>query len=216
MLVDVELGRGVADEALQHGVKLVAPAFAVPLGEIDADQREFLRQHAGAREIVERRHHQALGQVAAGAEDHHGARIGRRQRPPRRRFDDLRRRRRRRCIVRHDHLLRGVGRAYNSRFGAGSPISLSTARGPHIGEWNCGASDRAMRILIWGREEMFCAGASRGLDRSARRGPAARRANPPSSPRGSEATKRSRLGRTQPPVWIASSLTLPCHDGSVD
>jgi len=51
--------------------------FSVVLSPVaDADQREILRQHVGVCEVVERRHHQALGEVAAGAEDHHGARIG--------------------------------------------------------------------------------------------------------------------------------------------
>ena len=76
-LVDVELRGGVADEAFQHVVKMVAPALGSSLRQVHADQGEFLRQHFGAREIVECRHHQALGQIAAGAEDHHGAGIGR-------------------------------------------------------------------------------------------------------------------------------------------
>ena len=57
---------------------------AVPSAPGHADQRKFLRQHFGAREIVERRHHQALGQVAGGAENHHGAGIGRLGLTPRR------------------------------------------------------------------------------------------------------------------------------------
>ena len=35
--------------------------------------REIVRQQAGQREIVERRDHQALGEIAVGAEDHDGA-----------------------------------------------------------------------------------------------------------------------------------------------
>ena len=83
--VDVELRGRIADEAFQHVVKMVAPAFRRSLGQVHADQRKFLRQHLGAREVVERRHHQALGHVAAGAEDHHGAGIGRTGLSPRRR-----------------------------------------------------------------------------------------------------------------------------------
>ena len=85
-LVDVELRGGVADEAFQHVVKMVAPALRRSLRQVHADQRKFLRQHLGAREVVERRHQQALGQVAAGAEDHHGAGIGRAGLAPRRRL----------------------------------------------------------------------------------------------------------------------------------
>ena len=92
-VVDVELRSGVADEAFQHVVKVVAPALGGSLRQVHADQREFLRQHLGAREIVERRHHQALGQVTAGTEDHHGAGIGRTGLAPRRRLDHLRGRR---------------------------------------------------------------------------------------------------------------------------
>ena len=79
---------------------------------------EIFRQRVGARQIVKRGHNQPLGQIAASPEDHHCAWIGRRQRPARRRFDDLHRRGRRRCIVRHEDLLKGWGRGYNSRFGA--------------------------------------------------------------------------------------------------
>ena len=101
-LVDVELRGGVPDEAFQRVVKMVAPALRRSLRQVHADQREFLRQHLGAREVVERRHHQALGQVAAGAEDHHGAGIGRAGLSPRRRLNHLRGRRcPDRLVVRH-------------------------------------------------------------------------------------------------------------------
>ena len=53
-----------------------APGFGGSLGEIHADQREILRQHSGARQIVERGRHQSLGQVAARAKDDHGAKVG--------------------------------------------------------------------------------------------------------------------------------------------
>ena len=90
-VVDVELGRGVADKAFQHAVKMVAPAFRRPLRSGDADQRELLGQHFGAQEIVERRDQQTLGQVAGGTEDHHRAGIGRLGLAPRRARDQLRR-----------------------------------------------------------------------------------------------------------------------------
>ena len=40
---------------------------------IDADKLELVGELAGLRQIVERRDDQALGEVAGGAEDHHGA-----------------------------------------------------------------------------------------------------------------------------------------------
>ena len=88
--IDVELRARIPDEGFQHVVKMVAPAFRGPFGQIHADQRKFLRQHLGAREVVESRDQQALGQVATGAEDHHGAGIGRRDLSPRRRLHCLR------------------------------------------------------------------------------------------------------------------------------
>ncbi len=75
-LVQIEFRRGVADEALQRLVKMIAPTLRSSLRQVHTDQREFLRQHLGVGEIVERRHNQALGQVTAGTEDHHGAGIG--------------------------------------------------------------------------------------------------------------------------------------------
>ena len=55
--VDVKFRSGIADEAFQHVVKVVAPAFGRCLTVVHADQREFVRQHLGAREIVECWHH---------------------------------------------------------------------------------------------------------------------------------------------------------------
>jgi len=56
---------------------MIAPTLHSPLPPIHADQREILRQHLGVCQIVERWHHQPFGQIAAGAEDHHGAGSGR-------------------------------------------------------------------------------------------------------------------------------------------
>ena len=83
-MVDVELRGGVADKAFQHVVEVVAPAFGGSARPGHADQRKFLGQHLGAREIVECRHHQALGQVAGGPENHHGAGIALARLAPRR------------------------------------------------------------------------------------------------------------------------------------
>ena len=63
-LIDVELRVAIPDEAFQHVVKWSRQLSAVPGVQRHADQRKFLRQHLGAREIVECRYHQALGQVA--------------------------------------------------------------------------------------------------------------------------------------------------------
>ena len=55
-------------------VQILTPCL-VGLGVVvDANQRKMRRQESGFRKIVERRHDQAFGQVAVGAEDHHGAR----------------------------------------------------------------------------------------------------------------------------------------------
>ena len=57
-------------------MKVLAPGLDADVGEIDANQGEVIGQDFGMREIIERRHHQALGQIAAGAENHHRAGIG--------------------------------------------------------------------------------------------------------------------------------------------
>ena len=110
-VVDIELRGGVADKAFQHVMKLVTPAFGGSLRPGNADQRELLRQHFGAREIVECRHHQALGQVAGSAEDHHGAGIGRLGLAPRRARNHLR------CLRRPDRTVRQAWR-YSAACGA--------------------------------------------------------------------------------------------------
>ena len=111
-MVDVELRGGVADKTCQHVVKLVAPAFSGSFRPGHADQRELLRQHLGAQQIVERRHHQALGQVAGSAEDHHGARVGRFGLAPRRARNQLRCLRRPDLkVVKHGATRRRVGAA---------------------------------------------------------------------------------------------------------
>ena len=89
-VIDIELGGSVADEALQRVVKLRAPGFRGTLRTRHPDQHEVLRQHLGAREVVECRHHQAVGQIPGGAEDHHGAGVGWLRLPPGRRLHDLR------------------------------------------------------------------------------------------------------------------------------
>ena len=64
--------------AFQEIAQVVLPLLAGPVVMVHPDQRQPLRQHAGARQVVERRHDQPLGQVAIGAEDHD--RGGRRRR----------------------------------------------------------------------------------------------------------------------------------------
>jgi hypothetical protein len=44
-----------------------APLVDAILAMADADQRKVFRQQLGTREVVERRNHQALGEIAAGA-----------------------------------------------------------------------------------------------------------------------------------------------------
>ncbi|OIQ68150.1 hypothetical protein GALL_502590 [mine drainage metagenome] len=88
-LVDPAFARRLTDEAFHHLVQAVAPLVRVQVGQIDADQFECLRQQSGVRQIVQRRHQQSLGQVAARAENDHGAWPGRLSLPPRRGRHDL-------------------------------------------------------------------------------------------------------------------------------
>src|SRR5262249_26785447 len=60
----------VGRELLDVVVELLAIAVVVHRGAREADDRELLRQQPLALEVVERRDELALGQVAAGAEDH--------------------------------------------------------------------------------------------------------------------------------------------------
>ena len=101
-VIDVELRRGVSDEAFQHVVKMVSPAFGRAGREINADQGEVVRQQFGAFKVVERWHHQTLGQIAAGTEDDHGAGVSRTRLAPRWLLDNLcGRRRPKRLGTRH-------------------------------------------------------------------------------------------------------------------
>src|ERR1700748_196063 len=63
-------------EALHHGVEIVAPLINGQVGKIDTDQGEILRQQVADREVVERRHDEPLGQIAARTKNHHGAGAG--------------------------------------------------------------------------------------------------------------------------------------------
>ena len=60
----------------EHRVKMLTPALGGAVGEIDADQGEMGGQDSGPDEIIERRHHKALGEVSESAEDHHDASVG--------------------------------------------------------------------------------------------------------------------------------------------
>jgi hypothetical protein len=61
------------DESFHCIGEVRAPFLRGLGGPIDADELEGVGQPPGIDQIVERRHDQALGQVAGGAEDHHGA-----------------------------------------------------------------------------------------------------------------------------------------------
>ena len=65
--------RHAGDEFVHHVGEALAPFLRGPVAVVDADQPESVGQPLGGHQIVERRRDQALGQVAAGAEDHHGA-----------------------------------------------------------------------------------------------------------------------------------------------
>ena len=71
---EADRGRRIRDKAA-HAFGEIRPEIVLrPIGAIDADDREMVRNAAGAHQIVERRHQQPPRQVAAGAEDHHRAR----------------------------------------------------------------------------------------------------------------------------------------------
>ena len=73
-MIHLELAAAPGDEFAHHVGEALAPFRGGLGGEVDADQLERLGQPLGRHQIVERRHDQPLGQVAGGAEDHHGAR----------------------------------------------------------------------------------------------------------------------------------------------
>jgi len=64
---------GVRDKAADALGQIGAKFLVRPVGAVDADQCEFVREPAGLGEIVERRDQQALCQVAARPEDDHRA-----------------------------------------------------------------------------------------------------------------------------------------------
>src|SRR5580704_5309850 len=76
-MVGVEFRSGTADKTFQHVVKLITPAFYGFVRAGNADQRELLRQDAGAQQIVKRRYNKPLGQIPGCAKNHHGTGIGR-------------------------------------------------------------------------------------------------------------------------------------------
>ena len=100
-VIDIKFGHRISDKAFQPIVNVIAPAFRSSRRSRHADQRKFFRQHLGAREIVQCGNHQAFGEVARGAEDYHGAGIGRFGLPCRRALNKL-------CgVVRSDRSLDG-------------------------------------------------------------------------------------------------------------
>src|SRR5919106_727221 len=63
----------VGDESFHRIGEVPAPFLRSLGGQVDADELESVGQPLCIDQIVERRHDQALGQVAGGAEDHHDA-----------------------------------------------------------------------------------------------------------------------------------------------
>jgi hypothetical protein len=76
-VVGVELGGRVLAERLQGLGEVLAQGFVGAVVMVDAEDREAFGQEPGPRQIVERGHQQALGQVAASPEDHQRAGRGR-------------------------------------------------------------------------------------------------------------------------------------------
>ena len=71
-LDDMKLAAASGDELIHRLAQAPAPLRRGFGRQINADELKPLRQTFGADQVVERRHHQPLGQVAGGAEDHHG------------------------------------------------------------------------------------------------------------------------------------------------
>src|SRR4029077_2675472 len=76
-LADLELA-AASDEALHGFGEAFSPVVRGLAGQVYADEPKAIGQLPAIDQVVERWHDQAFGQVAGGAEDHHGA--GRRHR----------------------------------------------------------------------------------------------------------------------------------------
>ena len=76
-LLDLELATA-GDEALHCFGEAFTPVVCGLAGQVYADEPKAIGQLPAIDQVVERRHDQTFGQVAGGAEDHHGA--GRRHR----------------------------------------------------------------------------------------------------------------------------------------
>jgi hypothetical protein len=77
-MVGLELTATLSDEFVHHVRQALSPVLRGRVGQVYADQPEFLGQLLGVDQVVERRHDQALGQVACG-----GRSPWRRAAPPR-------------------------------------------------------------------------------------------------------------------------------------
>ena len=69
---DLLLVPAAARERLHHLGQALAPLLGGLFVVIDADDGEVVRKLSGSHEIVEGRHHETLGQIAAGAENRQG------------------------------------------------------------------------------------------------------------------------------------------------
>ncbi len=72
-MVGLELAAALTDEVAHRIAQALAPIHRGLGGQVDADEPESIGEPLDPDEVVERRHHQTLGQIAGGAEDHHGA-----------------------------------------------------------------------------------------------------------------------------------------------
>ena len=77
-MVGLELALTGSDEFIHHVGEALAPLLHVAEPMVDADQPEAVRQPFRCHQVVERRCHQSLRQIASGTENDHGA--GRRDR----------------------------------------------------------------------------------------------------------------------------------------
>ena len=61
-----------ARKGFDHASEVLPPRLGTLIVTVDADQGEVFRELPAPDEMVERRHDETLGQIAGGAENHHG------------------------------------------------------------------------------------------------------------------------------------------------
>jgi hypothetical protein len=73
-VIDAKLGPAPRDRLVHHLGQALGPICGRSRRRANSNKPELSGQTLGAHQVIECRHQQAFGQVAAGTEDHHGAR----------------------------------------------------------------------------------------------------------------------------------------------